>query len=118
MKKIHLLLLLLAAMLASCSSDSFKIDGTLVSLDGPAVRVVLMTDSGMVDESVDVDKKGKFSFKGQSEQPAIVSLMGNRGDAFATVVVANGDHLKMKGDVSKPLGVKVKGNRLNEEWHP
>ena len=54
MKKIHLLLLLLAAMLASCSSDSFKIDGTLVNLHGTAVRVVLMTDSGMVDESVEV----------------------------------------------------------------
>lgn len=116
MKKIHLLLLLLAAMLASCNSDSFKIDGTLVNLYGTSIRVVLVTDSGMVDESVDVDEKGKFSFKGQSDQPAIVSLMKNRGDAFATVVVANGDHLKLKGDVSKPLGVKVKGNRLNEDW--
>lgn len=116
MKKIHLILLLLTTVLASCSSDSFKIDGTLANLDGTAVRVVLMTDSGMVDELADVDKKGKFSYQGQSSQPTVISLMNQRGDVLATVVAANGDHLKMKGDASKAMGVKVKGNRLNEEW--
>ena len=61
----HLSLLLLLAMaLASCTSDSFKIDGNLIELDGHAVSVVLRGDSALVDEVVEVDKKGNFSFKG------------------------------------------------------
>ena len=116
MKKIHLLLLLLAAMLASCSGDSFKIDGTVTHLDGTGLHVVFMADTSMVDEWVDVDEKGKFSFEGQSSQPALVSLFNQRGEAIITVVATNGDHLKVKGDASKALQVKVKGNRLNEEW--
>ena len=116
MKKIHLLLLLLAAMLASCSGDSFKIDGTLTHLNGTGLHVIFMADTSMVDEWVDVDEKGKFSFKGQSSQPALVSLFNQRGEVITTVVATNGDHLKVKGDASKALQIKVKGNRLNEEW--
>ena len=115
MKKIHLILILLAATLASCSNDSFKIDGALDHLDGTTVRVMFMADSGMVDELADV-KKGKFSFKGHSAQPVLISLLNQHGDALITVVAANGDHLKVSGDASKALGVKVKGNRLNEDW--
>lgn len=116
MKKIHLILLLLTAVLASCSSDSFKIDGTLVNLDGTAIRVLYQADSILVDEWVNVDKKGQFSFQGESAQPVLVNLLNHRGDPIVMVVAANGDHLKVKGDAGKALAVKVKGNRLNEEW--
>lgn len=116
MKKIHLILILLAAMLASCSSDSFKIDGMLANHVGTAIRIVFMTDSGMVDELADVDKKGKFSFQGRSSQPTLVSLFNQRGDPLINVVAVNGDYIKISGDASKALGVKAKGNRLNEDW--
>ena len=116
MKKIQLILLLLAAALASCSGDSFKIDGTLANLDGATVRVVFKADSCIVDESIDVDKKGKFSYQGHSSQPAVITLLNQRGDILTTVVAVNGDHLKVKGDASKGLEIKVKGNRLNEDW--
>ena len=116
MKKIYLILSLLAILFASCGSDSFKIDGTVENLDGTAVRVIFKADSGVVDEWVNLDKKGKFSFQGQSSQPIIVNLLNHRGDPLATLVAANGDHLKIKGDASKEMGLKVSGNRLNEEW--
>ena len=116
MKRIHLLLLLLAATLASCSSDSFKIDGALSGLDGPSVHIICKADTCMVDEWVDLDAKGKFSFEGQSAEPVIVNLLNQRGDVLTTVVAANGDHLKLKGDAGKPMGIKVKGNNLNEQW--
>lgn len=106
----------MAFFLASCSSDSFKIDGNIANLDGAAVRVVFQGDSGMVDETVNLDKKGRFSFKGSSEQPVIVSLMDLRKGTVVMVVAANGDHIKVKGDASKALSVKAKGNKVNEEW--
>lgn len=119
MKKIHslaLLMLLLATLLASCSSDNFKIDGELTHLNGTAVRIVFRGDSGIVNEFANLDKKGKFSFEGASAAPVLVSIMDQRGELLKRVVATNGDHLKLKGDASKGMAIKVKGNHINEDW--
>ena len=115
MKKISLFILVIMA-LASCSSDEFKIDGNIVNLDGKAIRVVFMGDSGIVDELTGVDKKGHFSFKGTSSVPVFVSVLNPRGEALVTLVATNGDHLKLKGDAGKTAGIKTGGNRINKEW--
>lgn len=120
MSKIHLFSLFLTvsllAVFSSCSSDGFKIDGNLSGLDGGEVRIVFSGDSGIVDEWVALNKKGKFSYKGMALQPILVSILDHHDKVLATVAVKAGDHLKIKGDASKAMGVKVKGNRLNEEW--
>ena len=110
------LLLLLTALLASCSSDKFKIDGNIDNLKAGVVRVIFMGDSGIVDEETIVDNKGHFTFKGSSSVPVIVSVIKQRGEALATLVAINGDHLKIKGDADKPADIKTSGNRLNKEW--
>lgn len=102
--------------MASCNSDSFKIDGTLANLDGKSIRVIFLNDSGVVDEWTDVDKNGKFTFEGHAVQPVLVSLLNRRGQPVTMLVTANGDHLKVQGDAAKNLGVSIKGNRLNEDW--
>lgn len=115
-KVYYLYFLLLTIVLASCSSDSFKIEGNITNLDGNTVRVVFRGDSGVVDELVNLDKKGRFTIEGVSEQPTIVNLMNAKSEPLAVVVVANGDHLKLKGDATQAMSIKVKGNKLNEEW--
>ena len=110
------LLLLLAALFASCSSNSFKIDGEFTNLTVTSLKVVFLGDSGVVDEWVNVDKKGHFSFSGASSQPTLLNISNHRGDPLATMIVTNGDHMKVKGDAGKAMDVKIKGNRLNEEW--
>ena len=115
MKQLYLLLLT-SFVLASCGSDHFKIDGKLAGVDGSAMRVVFLTDSGIVDEWVDVDKQGNFSYQGSASKPVIVSLLSQRGNLMVMLAATDGDHLKLKGDAGKPLGIKVSGNRLNEEW--
>ena len=116
MKISHLFLLLLVTVLASCSSDSFKIDGDIADLGSNIVKVVYRGDSCIVDTTAEVDKKGHFTFKGTSVQPVIVSLLNQRGEQLATIVATNGDHLKIKGKAGTAGSVKVKGNRLNEDW--
>lgn len=110
------ILLMLVAILSSCKSDSFKIDGQLANLDNAAPRIVFMGDSGIVDEQVIVDEKGKFSFKGEVSQPTLVSILTPNGETLAMLVAVNGDHLKLKGDAKIAMGIKIKGNRLNEDW--
>lgn len=113
----HLALLLaLIVALTSCDSDSFKIDGSITNLDGTSFKVILMGDSGVVDQWLNLDKKGKFSFEGHSAQPVLVSLQDRLGKPLAMMVATNGDHLKVSGDAGKPMDIKVKGNRLNEDW--
>ena len=115
MKKIALLLII-TALFASCSSNSFKIDGNVANLEGNAVRVLFRADSGIVDERVAAEKNGSFTFKGESTDPVLVSVLSLRGETLAMMVAANGDHLKVSGEAGKAMGLKVKGNHLNEEW--
>lgn len=116
MKQIHLFLLILVVALTSCNSDSFKIKGDIMNLEGGAVKVVFRGDSGVVDELVNLDKKGHFSFEGVSEQPVIVSLLNSRNEPLVSVVACNGDHIKVKGDAAKAASIKVKGTSLNDDW--
>jgi len=111
-----LLLMTLAVMMAACNGDRFKIEGSLKGIEGAAVRIVFEGDSGIVDEWTDVDKKGHFSFNGQSAQPVIVSILNAQANTLTTIVAANGDHLKIKGDATREMAIKVKGNKLNEDW--
>ncbi len=112
----HIFLLLVVLALASCSSDSFKIDGNVAHIEGDGVKIVFQGDSGIVDDWAELDKKGRFSYKGQVTDPVIVNILTKRGEPLATVVAASGDHLKIKGDAVKPSSIKVKGNDLNEDW--
>ena len=64
------LLLTLTVAMVSCSGDGFKIDGDITNIEGDALRVIFATDSGMVDEWVNIEKNGKFSYRGNvSEEP-------------------------------------------------
>ena len=109
-------LLTLAVAMTACSNDSFKIEGSLTNLDGVSVKVIFMGDSGIVDNWVDVDKKGKFVIEGHSAEPVLVNLLDRLGKPLVMLVAANGDHLKVSGDAGKEKNIKVKGNRLNEDW--
>ena len=110
------LVLLLLALLTSCTSDSFKIDGNLTNLEGSTVRILFEGDSGLVDELVNVDKKGHFTFKGSASQPTLINMLNHRGQPITMAVAVNGDHIKVKGDAGKAMEVVIKGNRLNEDW--
>ena len=110
------LLLSLTMAMASCSGDSFKIDGKLANFDSGMVRVIFPTDSGMVDEWVSVDKKGKFSYQGAVADPVIVSLLDSRSHLLVMLVATSGDHIKVKGDAAQPKTIKIKGSKVNEDW--
>ena len=120
MKKIQfilpLLVVALTALFSSCGGDNFKIDGNLANLNGNTVRIVFDGDSDIVDEWANVDKKGRFSFKGQAALPVLVNIIDQNGNQLITVVAANGDHIKLKGDASKAMSIKVKGSKVNEDW--
>ena len=81
--------LLLLLMMASCNSDRFKIDGNIVNLNGAAVHIVYYADTVVVDQWVDVDKKGRFTYQGVSSQPVVVSLSDQRGELLTQLIAMN-----------------------------
>jgi hypothetical protein len=70
----------------------------------------------MVDEWVNVDNKGKFSYKGAVADPVIVSLLDSRSHLLVMLVATSGDHIKVKGDAAQPKTIKIKGSKVNEDW--
>ena len=103
MKQIHLFLFILVVALASCSSDSFKIEGNIANLKTGVVKVVFRGDSGVVNEVVNLDNKGQFTFEGVSAQPVIVSLFDSHYEPLVSVD-------------AKASSIKVKGTHLNDDW--
>lgn len=112
----YIVMVMVAALLASCSGDGFKIDGNISGLENMAVRVIFVGDSGIIDEQVILDQKGHFSFKGTTTQPVIVNMLNPKGEILASMVATGCDHIKLGGDGSKAMGVKVGGSRINEDW--
>ena len=63
-KLYYLMLLVLAAITASCGGNEFKIDMDIANVDGQGVKVIFRGDSGVVDDWATTEKKGRFSYKG------------------------------------------------------
>ena len=115
---IVLLLGMMALLAASCSGSGFKVDGELEGMHNPRVRIAFMTDSGVVDEWVEMKQDGKFQYRYRQhvEDPVLITLMGMNSAVLCHAVVQDGDHISFKGDASKPTAVKASGNDLNERW--
>lgn len=116
MKKILLLFSLLVTLLVSCDSHHFKIEGDIKGVGGPEVRIIYPNDSVIVDEIVALDKKGHFAYQGSSPLPVVAVVADVRGNLLTSLVVADGERLKVKGDASQPMGLKIKGSKVNEDW--
>ena len=115
-KLYYLMLLVLAAITASCGGNEFKIDMDIANVDGQGVKVIFRGDSGVVDDWATTEKKGRFSYKGSTGNPVIVGLYGRNNTPLAYVVADKGDHIKVKGDAASPATIRVKGSRVNEDW--
>ena len=115
-KLYYLMLLVLAAITASCGGNEFKIDMDIANVGGQGVKVIFRGDSGVVDDWATTEKKGRFSYKGSTGNPVIVGLFGRNNTPLAYVVADKGDHIKVKGDAASPATIRVKGSRVNEDW--
>lgn len=101
-----ILLLLLPGLfwLFSCKegpevgADEFRITGTLKNTRGELVRLQwLSVDSLSTLDSVIIDNKGTFSFKGDLKEPGFY-LIGTGPDNFITLLVAPGEDISIEGD--------------------
>lgn len=117
MKRLFLLSILIAAaaLLHSCSDDNdFTIDGSIAGVGSQSVTLTYFAGGGMKHQTI-TPSDGKFSFKGESQQPTMAILtVAPDGVRIATLVVRNGDHVTVDADLANPLATKASGNSDSE----
>jgi len=112
---IHLIIFLGALLTTSCTSNSFKLDGSIDQLESPNIRIVFANDSGIVDEYI-TPQKGQFSFKAKISAITLVSILDSHNNLLAQAIAEPNSHIKLHGSADKPTSIKISGNDLNEQW--
>ena len=115
MKRIHLIIVLLA-FLSSCGGNVvFRIDGKLSNLEEPFIYAVFESEDRSLADSVTCHKPGQFklvqSLAGFNE----VTLFFEGRTRWFTVYLEPGEKVTLTGDVRYPNLLQAKGGRLNNE---
>ena len=102
---------------ASCkndSNDTFLIEGKIKNLSTPELFIVTGSQDNLQVDTILVDKKGSFSFKGSANSLLSVMIYMENGNAWVTVWVKNGQRVSLFGDVVYPELILAKGTEIND----
>lgn len=112
------LILILLATTFSCKKNTtgFDMSGKLDNVEGTSFLAAYESGDSLIIDTVFIDK-GQFSFRGSVDTLTIVRLYFNKNtkvpDLF--VFVDKGWNVKLKGDVTYPDLIEVKGGNINED---
>jgi hypothetical protein len=109
------LLLIIVAMMASCSGKKFKIEGRFDDGGSQNIRIVYVGDSGVSAQWVPM-VNGLFKFEGSSGDMTVVYIFDQMKRRIAHIAIENGDHVKLRGKMAEPYKIKMKGTGINERW--
>ena len=116
---VRVLMLVIAVALCGCSKKKqFVIQGEIEGLGAQIVNATYYAAGGLKRVSV-VASENKFVITGESVRPTLLTVALGDGLQLATLIVVNGDKLRLAGDVAEPYSIKVSGNSDSEkiaEW--
>jgi Peroxiredoxin len=99
----------------SCgNSDFYSISGEIKGLVHPDLYVVTPKDSVSFHLDTISVEKGKFTYKGKTEQMQPVVIYMETGNVWITVWIKNGESISLKGDANYPELILAKGNEIND----
>lgn len=104
---------------ASCekkSNTNFKVQGKLENLTVPNLYAVreISGDSVIID-TIEVNKRGEFTYKGIVTEPTLVNLYCGDDKAQITFFLEPGYDVNLKADVSDFGLAELKGGRVNDD---
>lgn len=107
---------LFITVLASCSkkSSDFEVTGKLDNITGGYFFAARESGDSLRIDTVRVDKKGEFSFRGSVDTLTVVSLYFNQNTKSTYILVDKGLQVELKGDVLFPDLIKVSGGEIND----
>jgi hypothetical protein len=103
-------------MLWACGDgDRFRIEGVVDGLGTRGLQLIYVSDKGIATfDTHAID--GKFAVEGSSKEYTMAHLLTANGKVIASVLVRNGQTLKVVFDVENPYNIQVKGCKPTEEW--
>lgn len=111
------LLLFIAVAISSCDRDktSYKISGQLENVSGHYFYMSRESGDSVIIDTVPVNDKGEFTFKGVVDTLTEVSLYFNQNTKSTYILVDKGLDIELKGDVLFPDLIEVKGGDVNND---
>lgn len=109
--------LLLVAIVTSCSKNpkEFEIKGELDNVEGDHFFMSHEVGDSVFIDTVAINTKGKFSFRGEIDTLTEFSLYFNKNTKSTFVLADKGWKVELKGDVLFPDLIDVKGGDVNDD---
>lgn len=115
----YILTIVTALLISGCSkNDKFGIRGEITGIGSQMITLTYYSNGGMQRITVPAEA-GAFRMQGISAQPALASLTLSDGTPIATLVVKNGDKIKLHANIDDPLALDVSGSSTSAkiaEW--
>lgn len=98
----------------SLSDSDFSVEGKLSNLSTSRLLAIkeYLHDSLSID-TIQVNNKGEFTYKGKTNQPIIVSLFSDRENQPITFFLEKNYSVKIKGDVTLGDLAEIRGGNVN-----
>lgn len=116
MKRLNLLTLLLAMIMASCGDDSqFRIAGTIEGLGTQNIRLIYYSDGAVRAQTTTVID-GKFSTIGYAPKPTILEIYSSDKALLGRLMVKNGETIECSIDRGNRYKASFEGNSVSSQW--
>lgn len=118
-KQMRYIVVVLAALasiwLTGCGEkELFVVEGSVEGADAQMVTLTYYADGGLKRASAQA-QGGKFRFSGRSARPTLaVVTIAPDNQPIATVIVRNGDEIRIEAQLGEIYGAKVSGNSDSE----
>lgn len=97
------------------NSDDFVVKGKLSNISDTCFYVAMEKGDKPVIDTIEINKNGEFSFRGQVDTLTVMSMYFNKNENYTYILVDKGWNIEMKGDVLYTDLIEVRGGDVNDD---
>ena len=112
---VYFFILLFVCSCGKKDETLYTVKGTLQNLESPFIFITTEKNDSILLDTIFVDKKGHFSYKGKADQLTMVSLYFEKKSWSTSVFVDKGWNVEVKGDINHPDLININGGDVNND---
>lgn len=113
------LLILLMIVVQSCGEKTkdynFTVKGKFENIDSPYFYITFDTADSLIVDTIFVNAKGDFNYKGNIDKLTIASLFFNEKSWSPSIFINENWTVNINGDINQPDLIMVKGGDVNDD---
>ena len=112
------LVVIIALVARACSGGSqWHLSGELKGLQNGNLRLVWTQENGATAEQWVQAQGDRFDARGTAaDGPVLLAVYHGQTRLFTVIVIENGDHVELDGNMMAPFSVRAHGNDACHEW--